>query len=515
MATMSRNIVRRFSAVFGSKVGVLALTVVTTPILVRLLGSSGYGDYSFLLSTLQWVLVFVYAGAFKGTRKFIAEDRSDNWTDHVFAFYFQLVFVLAAIVVTAVVFLSGTPHVASVLGPEFSRYFTVLALIVPARACLRLGRSALMGFGLESYSEPLQIVDRVLFAAMIVTVSVVGGGVTAALTSRVISTGIAALIALVLVSRRIDLSTLASRSTGPVPAKRLATYSGSTMVLSFLLLSLYHVDVILLRLLVGSSATGYYRAALVIAEFLWFVPTAIQITLLHSTSQLWVDERYDRLTEISTRAVRYTVLCTALLALGVAGLAEPVLTLYFGPAFDAAVVPLLLLLPGAVGFAVARPVFAISQGQENLRLLIGVTAVAALLNAALNVVLIPALGPSGAAIATSLGYGSMFGLHVWNGRRLGFDPLADVRAVRVAGTVLAAAVPILGLPRLLESDPLSLVVVPPVGAVAFAALALATGAVRPGEIRRLASASPVPTTRLATLCPDRILDAIGPTDHDG
>ncbi|WP_222920218.1 polysaccharide biosynthesis C-terminal domain-containing protein [Natrinema sp. SYSU A 869] len=511
---MSRSIVRRFSAIFGSKVGVLALTLITTPILVRLLGSGGYGDYSFLLSTLQWALVFVYAGAFKGTRKYIAEDRSDDWADHVFAFYFRLVVVLAAVVVSAVFFLSRSQYVASFLGPEFSRYFVVLALIIPVRAVFRIGRSTLMGFGLESYSEPLQIVDRVLFAAMIVTVSVVGGGVAAALTSRVVSTGIAALLALALVSRRIDLSKLASRSTGPVPAKRLAIYSGSTMALSFLLLSLYHVDVILLRLFVGSSATGYYRAALVIAEFLWFVPTAIQVTLLHSTSQLWIDERYDRLTEISTRAVRYTFLCTALLALGVSGLAEPVLTLYFGPAFDAAVIPLLLLLPGAIGFAVARPVFAISQGQENLRHLIGVTGVAALLNAVLNVVLIPQFGPSGAAIATSLGYGSMFGLHVWNARRLGFDPLSDVRAVPVMGTVLVAAVPILGLPHLLESDLLSLVVVPPVGAAAFAALALATGAVRSGEIRRVASASPVPTTRLAVLCPDRVIDAISPANRE-
>lgn len=512
---MSQNVVQRFSAVFGSKVGVLALTVITTPVLVRLLGSSGYGDYSFLLSTLQWVLVFVYAGAFKGTRKYIAEDRSDDWRDHVFAFYFRLVAVLAAVVVTAVVLFSRSPRLASILGPEFARYFAVLALIIPVRAFFRISRSTLMGLGLESYSEPLQIVDRILFAAMVVTLGVVGGGVAAVLTSRVVSTGIAALLAFALVSRRIDCSKLASRSTGPVPGKRLAIYGGSTMVLSFLLLSLYHVDIILLRLLVGSSATGYYRAALVIAEFLWFVPIAIQVTLLHATSRLWVDERYDRLTEISTRAVRYTLLCTALLALGVAGLAEPFLTLYFGPGFDAAVVPMLLLLPGAVGFAIARPVFAISQGQENLRLLIGVTGVAALLNVVLNLAFVPRFGPSGAAIATSIGYGSMFGLHVWNARRLGFDPLSDIRIGPIAGTVLAAAVPIVGLPRLLESDLLSLTVVPPIGAVTFAVLALATGAIHPGEIRRVASASPLPTARLAVLCPDRVVNAIRSIENDG
>lgn len=512
---MSPSVVTRFSAIFGSKIGVLAMTLVTTPVLTRLLGSAGYGDYSFLLSTLQWVLVFVYAGAFKGTRKYIAEDRSDDWADHVFAFYFRLVAVLAVVVVTVVAVVSRSPRLVSLLGPEFSGYFAVIALIIPVRALFRIVRSALMGLGLESYSEPLQIVDRVLFASLIVTLSLVGGGVAAALASRVVSTGVAAVIAFWLVSRRIDLSKLASRSTGPVPEKRLAIYGGSTMMLSFLLLSLYHVDVILLRLLTGSAATGHYRAALVVAEFLWFVPIAIQVTLLHSTSQLWVDERYGRLTEIGTRAVRYTLLCTVLFALGVAGLAEPFLTLYFGPAFDAAVVPLLLLLPGAVGFAIARPVLAISQGQERLRLLIGVTGVAALLNAALNLVLVPRFGPSGAAVATSVGYGSMFGLHVWNARRLGFDPLADLRLGPIAGTVLGAAVPIVGLPRLLESDPLSLVVVPPVGAATFVGLAFVTGAVSLGEVRRVASASPVPLARLAVLCPDRIADRIRSADRDG
>lgn len=512
---MSRNVVQRFSAIFGSKVGVLALTVVTTPMLTRLLGSDGYGDYSFLLSTLQWLLVFVYAGAFKGVRKYIAEDRSDEWTDHVFAFYFRFVAVLAIAAVVVITLVSRLPRFEAVLGPAFTRYFAVLALIVPVRAFFRIGRSALMGLGLEPYSEPLQIVDRLLFAASIAAVSLVGGGVAAALTSRAVSTGVAMLLAFWLVSRRIDLSTLTSRSTGPVPGKRLAIYGGSTMVLSFLLLSLYHVDVILLRLLVGSSETGHYRAALVVAEFLWFVPMAIQVTLLHSTSQLWVEERYDRLTEIATRAVRYTLLCTALLALGVAGLTEPFLTRYFGPSFDAAAGPLLLLLPGAIGFAIARPVFAISQGQENLRLLIGVTGVAALLNLALNLTFIPRFGASGAAIATTASYGSMFGLHVWTARRLGFDPLSELRIGPVLGTVLVAAVPIFGLPRVLGSGSLSLVVVPPVGAITFVALAFGTGAVSTDEIRRLASSSPLPTARLYALCPDRVVDAIGPTDRDG
>lgn len=512
---MGQHIVRRFSAIFGSKVGVLLLTVITTPLLTRLLGSDGYGDYSFVLSTLQWLLVFVYAGAFNGIRKYVAEDRPDeDWADHVFAFYFRMVIVLAAGMVAVVGALSRSSLVAS-LGPAFTRYFILLALIIPVKAVFRITRSGLMGLGLESYSEPLQIVDRLLFVAFVAAFFVVDGDITSVLTGRLIGIGLAGGIGLVVLSRRVNLSKVFHRSAGRVPRKRLVTYSASTMSLSFLLLSLYHLDIVLLRLLVGSSETGFYRAALVVAEFLWFVPIAIQITLLHSTSQLWIDERYERLTSIGSRAVRYTLLITLLLVLGVAGLAEPFLTFYFGPEFDGAVMPLLLLLPGALGFALARPVFAINQGQENLYLLVAVTAVAALSNAVLNLALIPRFGTSGAAVATSVSYGSMFGLHVWTARRLGFDPLVDLRVGRIATTGLVAAVPIVGLPYLLGSDTLSLVVVPPVGALTFALTALATGAVRMQEVRQFVATSPLPAAALVDALPDRVVSSLRSTDGDG
>ncbi|ELY97625.1 oligosaccharide flippase family protein [Natrialba aegyptia] len=512
---MSRRIVRSFSAIFGSQLGVLVLTVATTPLLTRLLGSGGYGDYSFVLSALQWLLVFVYAGAFNGIRKYIAEDRNaDGWTDHVFAFYFRMVAVLAAGMVVLVLLLSRSPFV-SPLGSEFTGYFLLLACIIPLRAAFRIARSGLMGLELESYSEPLQIVDRLFFVVVIAILSVVGGGVAAVLLGRLLGIAIAAGVALALVSQRIDLSKIGRRTPETVPRKRLATYSVSTMTLAFLLLSLYHLDIILLRFLAGDSATGFYRAALVVAEFLWFVPTAVQLTLLHSTSNLWIEERYDRLSEIGSRAVRYTLLCTLLLVLGVAGLAEPFLTFYFGPEFDAAVVPLLLLLPGALGFAVARPVFAINQGQDNLRLLVVVTAVAATMNVALNVALIPRFGTSGAAIATSISYGSMFGLHVWTARRLGFDPLVDIRIVRTVATAVLAAVPIIGLPYVLQSGVLSLALVPPIGALAFASAALATGAVRRDEVQQLAALSPLPAETLVSLLPDRVAESLRSTDRDG
>lgn len=481
---MNRNISNTFLHIFGSKVGVLFLTIIITPLLTRLLGSDGYGDYAFLMSIFQWLLVFVYAGSFNGIRKYISEDRDlEKWADEVFTFYLRIVLAISIPVIVIMLLLAHTKFIIDLLGEEFISYFYFIAIMIPFQALLRTSRSALMGFNLEHRSEPLRVVDKAIFAGFVIIFFYTGGGVAAVLAGRTIAIGLVSIIAIIVLTQYVQLSMIFKRSSNYIPRIDLLKYSLSTMVLAFLLLSIYNLDILLLRIFVGSVETGYYRAALVIAEFLWFVPIALQLTLLHSTSQLWVEGQYERLTTISTQAVRYTLVFTILLVLGIVGLVNPFLSLYFGQEFTAAAVPLLLLLPGALGFAIARPIFSISQGQDNLRVLILVTTVAAVLNLVLNLILIPRYGMNGAAVATSIAYGSMFGLHVWSAIQLGFNPLADIRIKPIIITTLIASVPIIVLPRLIESTILSLIITPVIGFLIFLYIALKTKSMELEEIR--------------------------------
>src|SRR5699024_8543403 len=118
----------------------------------------------------------------------------------------------------------------------------------------------------------------------------------------------------------------------------------------------------------------------------WLVPTAVQVGLLHSTSRLWSDSEHDRISALSSRAVRLTLVFTLLLVLGVAALAEPLVSLYFGDGFARTPETVLYLLPGVLGFAVARPVYATSQGHANLRPVLLATGTAAALNVVLNLI---------------------------------------------------------------------------------------------------------------------------------
>ncbi|QLH81261.1 lipopolysaccharide biosynthesis protein [Halosimplex pelagicum] len=480
---MSRNVIRGFLSILSAEVGSLLIGLLITPVLVRLLGSSAYGDYVFVLSALSIAVIVVNAGVNDGIRKFIAEERTQPaWESHVFAFYMSTATLLA--IGGAVVFIavSASGLIAQTLGQRFELYAYLAAALLVGRQLFQTGRNALMGLGLEQYSEPLAIVQKLLFGITGISLTYIGWDVAGALAGHILATGIVCIVAFGIVAQQVDMSHLGSRLPPDFPVRELLTFNLGSVVLVLLMTSLYHVDILLLRVLTSGEQTGYYRAALLVAEFLWFAPFALQMVLLHSMSETWSQGRHDEVSEVASRATRYTLSLTVLLALGIAALADAFVPLYYGAPFAPASTVVVYLLPGALGFAIARPIFAISQAKGELTPLIAATGAAALLNLLLNLVLIPRHGMYGAAIATSVGYGSMLLLHIWAARRVGFDPISDIRVRRVVTTAAVAAVAIFGIDCLLDSPLLSLLIVPAVGGCSYALVAIQAGVVDTVEI---------------------------------
>lgn len=488
---MGRNLVQGFLSIFGGKAGELTLSIIITPLLIRLLGSSSYGDYAFILSLQSILIIFINAGSFDGIRKFIAEKDDITWRREVFSFYLRMSIVLMVVVILPLLLVAEYSPVLDRIGERFKTYFFFLAFILISEQIYQILRSALQGFGREHYSETLLVVRRALFGVIGLTLVYTGGGVSGVLLGQILATSLVAVAAFIFLSSNISTEHLLMDLPDDFPRRKLISFNIHSIILILLLNSLYNVDIILLQLLVGSETTGYYKAALVIAEFLWFVPFAIQIILLHSTSELWANNQHERITSIATRAVRYALLLTLLLSMGLIALANPLVTLYFGSDFSSAVIPLLLLIPGALGFALARPLLAIGQGKGDLRILIWTTGIASSINIVLNLLLIPRYGMNGAAVATSVGYGSMFFLHVYSASRIGFNPLADLRLLRTAATAIGSAPLIIGLPYLFSSDLLALLIVPPIGLLAFSFLTIKTQAIDIAEVRAIIDKTPL------------------------
>lgn len=478
------NFAGRFLSIFGGKVLTSTIAILSTPVIVRLLDPAGYGDYAVLLSIFSLYMIPVSSGITEGLQKFVAEDREfPHWPEYVIRFY--LILAIGLLVVGSSVLLAftvlGGPE--RFFGERFTLYFYLLVVFTVTAQFRAFSLRIILGFGLEPISESLKVAKKLCTVFLGIGLVVIGYGVTGMIMGHIVASGIVAGLAGFIIARNISLSEVFRRNPVTFPRRELLTFNGLNILLVVLVMSLFHVDIIMLRMFMGSESTGFYKAALALAEYLWFVPLALQTLLLHSSARLWSTDRRSEITDIASKLTRYTVLLVSLMAVGLAALAHRVVPLYYGDPFSVATGPLILLLPGAVGFAAARPIQAICQGSGNLRPLVLATGGAATLNILLNALLIPSFGMYGAAIATSVGYGSMIFFLVWAARQIGFDPLDDFRFVNIAATILLAAPVIVGLDRGIGNDILAIVGVPPVGVLVFGSIAILTGAIDRRELK--------------------------------
>lgn len=477
---MVGSLLRGFYSISGARAARIGLHLLITPIIVRLLGPA-YGDYAFIISIWAMLLVVTEGGVFMGLRKFIAEDRTSQRIAEAFGFYTTAtaVYVLLVALAGSLLILLG---VADTFGGQFVTYTVLLVLLVGSSSFMTLVRSALMGFRREVVSESLFALQMLIMAVVGLSLAYLGWGVRGLLIGHVVGTVVVLAAMVRYLSQEISI-THALRSRGGSTDRTFISFSTQSILLLLLMASLYHLDILLVRLLLGQEATAVYKAALLAAEFLWVVPIALQQLLLHSSAELWAANKDDSIQKLAAQVTRYSLVLTALLGVGIAVLAEEFVGFYFGPGFAPAVLPMLILLPGAFGFALARGILSIGQGKGEVSILNKATGGAAVLNLVLNLILIPRIGLLGAAVATSIAYGSMLLFHVVAAHRIGFAPLADLRLVPTAITTVITGLLLLATKSVLPSDALALVVVPPIGLMAFSVLAIKTGALDVEEIR--------------------------------
>ncbi|WP_440764702.1 oligosaccharide flippase family protein [Natronorubrum sp. DTA7] len=480
---MVRNLLSAFLSVISSKILINILAFIITPLLVRYLGSGGYGDYAFLLSVIGISMILINAGISDGLRKYIAErDRGPNWPEKVFSYYVKVAIGLAISSLLIFVLAISSGVVDSVLGHQFELYFLIIGVLLIFKQVHSICQSALRGLELERYSEPLLVLHKILFGCVSLFLLWLGWGVTGVLIGHVIASITISLIGLLILSTQLSLQTIFQWTYTELPVRELVSFNMMSILLILLTSSLYHVDILFLRILTDSQQTGYYKSALFTVEILWIIPIAMQSILVQSTSRISSQNREDDISTLASQVVRYALIVTLIMSIGLAFLAEDFITVYFGSEFVVAVTALILLLPGTLGFAIARPIFAIGQGKGTIHLLVLATGAAAVLNVLLNCILIPIYGITGAAIATSIGYGSMLGLHILTARRIGFDPIEDIRLIPVGASACISGIVIYYLSWTITDGILSLILIPPIGAIIYFMLLIKFGAVSANEV---------------------------------
>jgi O-antigen/teichoic acid export membrane protein len=159
------------------------------------------------------------------------------------------------------------------------------------------------------------------------------------------------------------------------------------------------VDMFLVAALAGTTAVGVYSISVTLAELAWYVPNSVYTTLFPRVSADGQESA-----EMTARVNRALWPLTLLVSTTVAFVGIWLIPLLWGKAFSGAVLPLWLLVPGITASAAGIVPSAFLAGVGKPQAGAIASALNLVTNVAVNLVLIPAFGVPGAAVASSISY---------------------------------------------------------------------------------------------------------------
>lgn len=355
----------------------------------RSLGESGLGAFVFAVAFTGFVMVPVGLGLDRYLLREIAQERSSQ--HHLFFNVLALKLVIA-VPLFALGFLGL--HLVG-YGAEAQRTAWVLA---PGVFGDSIARTQLALFAAHERNGPPSTADainRVLSAVLGIVALKLGYGVVSVGVAYSIGSLTGVAIGFWLMARTISIPSIAiARQRW----RALAAISVPFAVQEIFTTLLARVDTLILSVLVSQAAVGRYGAAYRLFESTLFISFALVGAFSAMFTYLGTDTS-PTLRAVFERSIKLSLVALTPLAVIFVVLARPLCELIYGPAFGSAALPLRILGPGVVPVGIVMLVTSLVISRGDPRRIVRVTGVMVAVNIALNFLLIPLYGVTGAAAA--------------------------------------------------------------------------------------------------------------------
>lgn len=487
MQKQARRIAKGSASVILASLSIIIASIFFNAILFRLLGISSYGAYAILLSIYGITMPLVTLGLFNSVRKHMGEVAKSQ-KNNVAGGGYLLSIIYSIFTFTLGIVLVLLLSENDIIEKELIIPFFVIVIALTFFTFYETSRSILYGLHREGRAESLRIIERLIAYATGLTLVYLGFGILGVFLGILFSLLIMAVVGYILVTGHIKMNFDIMRAGFHKYRFELVSFGGLTLISLLLAQALYHSDILLIGFLLNDTTeVGAYKAALVLAEMLWLIPVAFQTVLLHYVSEMWKKKKLHKLENVIAGIAKYVTLAMILFGFGLLILAGPFLKIYYGPGVEDSVLPLQILILGSLGFGMARIINPIIEGTGHIIKGIRISAGIVALNIGLNILLIPIYGIVGAAIATSISYFAKLIQYVYLLRKLKIRILRNFPTKKIF-TLAVVFLFILHLAYYLPfADTILLLVVPPMGFVAFVIISRLLGLWEWGELKRMIS----------------------------
>ena len=418
--------------VFLAELLVLPSGVLVAAFLSRQLGPEGYGLFTLAITLVAWVEWSVTSIFARATIKLVGE--ADDWRP--LGTTVVRLHLLVGVGAALVLWVASVPFAALLGEPALATYVQLFALDVPLFALAHGHRNILIGLG--AFNRRALASAARWTARLLLVVVLVGLGLS--IEGAILGSIGASLVELA-VYRFFVRPSLFRGPTAPV--RPLWGYALPLFLFALSARLFDHVDLFAIKALGGTAEqAGIYGAAQNLSLAPGIFALSFSPLLLSTLSRILRAGDHQRARGIAHDAMRAVVVLLPLAGL-TAGAAPEIVALVFGPAFRDAAPLLAILIFGALALVMISVATAILTAAGKPRWTPALMWPLLLLALAGHAALIPRLGPTGAALVTTLlaGLGALAGvLAVYRLWAVAPPGGSLWRSVLICGLAYAAAV---------------------------------------------------------------------------
>lgn len=363
-------------------------------IIARSLGTTGKGEI-FLITQVMSLVQVIFSFGF-GPSILYYLKRNETKPAEVNYFIFGYILILAVLFAVSLVFFDVP--IKNLVGGDLSVRLIILAFGIAYINILAL----FVGYkimstehGVKSWSIS-NLVSNIFYLCFLAGfIMILKMGVLGALYALVISSLIKLIMLLYFGRPNMEFSVISK-----INLKKISFYGIQIFMTNLFLTSVFRIDTFFLNKMVSLSDLGLYSVSVNVGELLLLIPSAIGVALFPHLSGLSKEEQLDAMSLVGR--VSFLIGFAGIIGLSIIG--YPFILIVFGRNFLPAFTPFLFLLPGLMAMTVN---YSYSNYFSSIgKPIVGgiVFFIGLIFNVILNLLLIPKMGISGAAITSSITY---------------------------------------------------------------------------------------------------------------
>ncbi len=385
--------------IFGSTAFVSILGFINKPIMAYYIGANGLG---------LWAMLFAIASLFgvtnlgipAATTKYVAEYKDDENRLNKIISASLIISLLLGIITTIVLFLVADTVTGIFDMPLLTPLFKLFILAIPFSYLSGSILAILKGLRKMKLVSLLTSTSQFLNFGLIIIPIIFGYGLKGAVSGYIVATVVSMLISIFFSMDILHLTFFGFKET----TKKLLHFGVQTVLSNIVGIILYRIDILMIGYFMTPTEVGIYSVAVGIARTIWIIPKSINTVSYPTFSYYWGKRDFKTVKKLFDKCIKYTACILMPISLGMTIFGKDLILLLFKTSFISAVLPLQILLIGAVirGVIISIGSIWLSAGRPDMGYKLPLITVVP--NILLNYTLIPAYGIEGAAIATILSF---------------------------------------------------------------------------------------------------------------